>query len=418
MKCKADFLKLLPILIAGAVAGQAHAAGFAISEMSASGGGSAYAGGAAASEDASVVWFNPAAMSKLQGSNFTGVLHVIHSTGEFNNTGSTPPAVIASSGNGGDYGGTFLIPNLYLTLPVTQDLSFGLGINAPFGLTTEYDSTWIGRVQAIKSEIKSLNVGPTVSWKINDMVSVGAGIDYQNLEATLTNVVAGVGSDVKINASDNAYGYNLGLLLTPATGTQIGLHYRSAIKYDLRGRADFAAPLTAFSADVSVSLKVPESYSLSMIQKLDTQWTVMADATRTNWSSVPELRIVNANTGATIGSAIALNWKDTWRFSLGANYALNDKTTLRMGIAYDQAPAPDTAHTIARLPDGDRTWLSFGGQYKIQPKLKLDVSYCYIHFKTAHMDSTSLTNSAGNGRLVGDFNSTINVLSAQLNYQF
>lgn len=413
-------IKLLSLLITGLFASQLHAAGIAIAENSGSGLGNAFAGGAAVSEDASVVWFNPAAMSKLQGSNLTGVLNIINTSSHFNDSGSTKPVAIPGAGDSGNFGGTFVVPNVYLTLPMTNQLSFGLGINAPVGLSTEYDPAWIGRAQAVNSEIKSLNVNPALSWKINEMVSLGAGVNYQKLDATLTSVHPTANTEVKLSAGDTAYGYNAGILLSPTSTTQIGFHYRSAIKYDLRGRADFSGAAAAATGDIKVSLKIPSSYSLSALQKVNDQWDLMADVTRTNWSSINELRYIYVNSG-TVLSTVPLNWKDTWRYSVGGNYKLNEKWKLRAGVAFDQTPVPDTAHTIARLPDGDRTWLSFGGQYAFMKNLKLDLGYTYIHMKTAHMDSTSLTNSPsspGAGTLVGNFKTKIHILSAQLNYQF
>ena len=151
---------LLPIAI-----NSAHAAGFALIEQSASGMGNAYAGAAAVAEDASTIFFNPAGMSLLNGKDLAIAGHAIILNAEFSGSATNPLALgggAATGGSGGDAGGTSFVPNLYFSMPINDRWSAGIGVNAPFGLVTEYDSDWVGRFQGIKSEITTLNVNPAV----------------------------------------------------------------------------------------------------------------------------------------------------------------------------------------------------------------------------------------------------------------
>src|SRR5262245_3928002 len=179
----------------GMAHGSAHAAGFQLSEQNASGLGNAYAGQAAAAEDASAIYFNPAGLTRIHHRQVVGALHLVKPSAEFSNNGSCTPYVgtgvgtstcpfgphgnlgHVAGGNGGDAGDWSVIPNAYLSwevLPSTWWL--GIGVNAPFGLKTQWDADWVGRFQAIKSEVQTINLNPTIAWKINNMFSVGAGI--------------------------------------------------------------------------------------------------------------------------------------------------------------------------------------------------------------------------------------------------
>ena len=219
-----------------------HAGGFAIATQSGSGTGNAFAGGAAVAEDASVVWSNPAGMTALpQGITVTGALHGVRPSFKFSDGGSTGAFAAPGTGNGGDGGGEWVyIPNGFLAASITPSLRVGLALNAPFGLTTNYDIGWRGQITALQSSIRTVNIQPSIAYKINDMVSIGGGMSYQKIDATLTNFNNAAVGFSQLKAGDWGYGFNLGATIQPASGTRIGLHYRSSIKYKLDGTAIFA----------------------------------------------------------------------------------------------------------------------------------------------------------------------------------
>jgi len=185
--------KVMPLAVAAALTGfsaGAQASGFALIEQNASGIGNAYAGGAAVAEDASTIYFNPAGMTRLPGRQAVGALHAIKPKTEFTNTGSTLAAAQGSlGGNGGDAGDWAFVPNAYLSWQINNQWFVGVGLNAPFGLKTEYDAGWVGRFHALESEVKTINVNPSVAFKLSDAVSLGFGVNWQRMEATLTNSV-------------------------------------------------------------------------------------------------------------------------------------------------------------------------------------------------------------------------------------
>jgi long-chain fatty acid transport protein len=169
----------------------AHAGGFAIAPQSASALGNVVAS-AAATEDASTVWMNPAGMPLLPGAvNFTAVATAAFGSHRFRDGGSTGLFANPGSGDGGDAGTNEVIPSFYVTsrLPVASGhITAGLGVNVPFGLTTEYDPGWRGSPIAIKSSAESVNINPAVAAQISDGLFVGVGLNLQRFSTELTNL--------------------------------------------------------------------------------------------------------------------------------------------------------------------------------------------------------------------------------------
>src|SRR5690348_3075917 len=174
-----------PILVAAlaAVSTPASAAFFQIAEQSASGIGNAFAGGAALAEDASVVWYNPAGMTRLKDPQLVaGGSYLVPSFKAINVKASVPALNQPIGGGGGDAGEAALVPSLYATFPVSTRFSLGAGVNAPFGLATNYPDAWAGRYYALRSDIKTVNLNLGGAYKVHDLLSAGLGVNYQHLD--------------------------------------------------------------------------------------------------------------------------------------------------------------------------------------------------------------------------------------------
>ena len=385
----------------------ASSAGFSLIEESASGLGNAFAGGAASAEDASTVFFNPAGMTRLSGTHLSIVMHAIKPTVRFSNAGSAGTGV-----NGGDAGSWALVPNFYVVTELSPTLRAGLGISSPFGLKTDYDANWIGRFQAIKSDMKTININPALAYKINDQLSVGAGLNAQYISAELTNAVRLPGNAegfAQVKGDDWSFGYNLGVLYEVNQSTRFGLAYRSDVRHKLEGDVTFSGPFVfAQNGPINAEITLPETVSLSAFRQINPQWAVMSDVTWTRWSRFQELRILRS-TGALV-SLTPENWEDTYRFAIGASYQQSDKLKLRGGAAYDQAPVTDSNRT-ARIPDADRTWLSVGASYQFTATSSIDVGYAHVFVANAAINS-------GTPALVGEYSNSVDILSAQYNHRF
>src|SRR6267154_853557 len=446
----------LSLAVAGAFAGgasQAHASAFALIEQSASGLGNAYAGAAAAAEDASTIYYNPAGMSLLPGGMQISIgLALINLSAKFSDSGSTqsgtplaPSSQAPLGGTGGNAGGLSGVPNIYFAMDIAKDLKFGVGISVPFGLKTEYDPDWMGRFQAIKSDIKTFNVNPSVSYKVSEDVSLGFGLSYQKLDAELTNAVnfaaatfgatgsapaanavaaAGQEGTASVKGSDNALGYNFGAMFKVAPDTRMGVSYRSSIKYHVAGNVTFSgvptATLTGISpalaaafsdGGVNLDIELPASASVALQHKLDPKWTLLGDVTWTGWSKIKEL-VVTRDNGTTL-STTPENFKNTWRVGAGATYRYDDAWSIKMGLAADQPQVNDTDRT-ARLPDNNRIWLSAGGQYRLSKDGTLDFGYAHLFIKDAPIDQNA--SATGNGHLVGTYKGSVDIFGVQFAY--
>jgi long-chain fatty acid transport protein len=448
-------MKLTKSLLAMSVAsallvmsGNAAASAFALIEQS-SGLGNAFAGGAAGAEDATTLFFNPAGMSRLSGTQVSVAGSFIKPSAKFSGTATgLAPFQTAGTNTGGDAGSLALVPNTYMVLEIEPALRFGLGINAPFGLQTDYDPTWVGRFQAITSKIQTVNLNPSLAYQMNDSVSLGAGLNYQHIKGDLTSAVnysaaayatgfalggAGVaaaylaaagGPNVEgvssISGSDSAWGYNFGALFNVTPDARIGVSYRSKITYTLNGTINFSNVPTALATsptvangNVSLPISMPDTFSISGFHRLNDKWDFMADATRTGWSTVQQLVVTRTN--GTVVQTTLENWKNTWRVAVGASYHYSEQWLSRIGVAYDQTPVPE-AYRTARIPDNNRTWLAFGGQYKASASGKLDFGYAHLFVKDATIANNQAATGAGN--LVGTYSSSVDILSVQYAYSF
>ncbi|MBI4195089.1 MAG: outer membrane protein transport protein [Betaproteobacteria bacterium] len=424
-------LKVLSLAVACALAGagsNAAAGGFGIGTQSGSGTGNAFAGGAAAAEDPGVAWYNPAGMMALPaGRHFAAAGHFLRPSFKFSNTGSTlafscvAPFPACPGGEGGDGGDWALVPNLFFTTDINPQWRFGIAVNAPFGLKTEYDAGWRGQLTALKSEIKSVNINPSVAYKASDSVSIGAGVSVQKLDAELTSFTgaAALGNAI-LDADDIGYGFNVGLLVQATPGTRFGASYRSSIKYDLEGTATFTGVAgAAFSGNVTAAIRVPESVSLSVFSVVNPRWEMMGDITWTRWSRIQQLDVIRttASAGGAAGStltSLAFRWDDTWRFGLGANYRMSDQTKLRFGVAYDQTPTNDITRT-PRLPDQDRTWVAAGVQFRPSKSGTFEFGYAHEFVRDANVN---VTVPGVPGALVGRFKNRADIISLQYSHSF
>jgi long-chain fatty acid transport protein len=243
---------------------------------------------------------------------------------------------------------------------------------------------------------------------------------------------AGLEGGGRVEGDDDAWGFNIGLLLDVSDTTRLGVSYRSKIEYEVKGAVNFGPPVVTHpigaaivtrasaagaplaNGPVSVDIELPDIATISLRQQLGKSFTLLADVAWTGWSTVKELRVVR-DTGATV-SVTPEYWEDAWRFAIGGAYEASDKLTLRAGVAYDESAVPDSTRT-PRLPDTNRTWVAVGARWTPRDSLVLDFGYAHLF-----SDDVPLNQNAGStatsGFLIGDQESDIEVVSTQLIYRF
>lgn len=436
--------KLLSALILAAFASSAGAAGFQLIEQNASGIGNAYAGSAAVAENASTIFYNPAGMTELQGTQLSAGVAAVKPTFKFSDNGSSAGA-LGGTGNGGDAGRWGFIPNGYLSTAYSKDLSFGIGLGAPFGLMTKYDSPWIGAAQSVKFDVQTMNINPSVAYKVNETVSIGGGLSWQRLEATYERlaavnaivlpippagypVAAGVTSTtpVKLSVSDEGWGWNVGTLIKVAPATKLGLSYRSRVKYQATGQISVSGsdPVlnAATTSKVKADITLPDTFIASLTHQLDDRWLLLGDISWTGWSSIPKIDIIRtsgASSGA-IAQTLDTQFRDTWRVALGANYQYSPDMKLKMGIAYDQTPVKGATTRLVSMPDNDRLWLSLGAQWKLAKDSTVDLGVAYLYVKDAQINNnqSATTPVPSRGTITGTYKDSGLILGAQYSVKF
>ncbi|MBT2296450.1 OmpP1/FadL family transporter [Pseudomonas fluorescens] len=370
---------------------QIFASGFALNEQSISGMGTGFAGRSSSADDASTVFGNPAGMSRLKRQQVTGGLAAIDASTDINDASGSQ-----SGTNKGDMVPLTAVPMGYYVKPIDDQWAFGLGVYAPFGLITDYESSFQGRNFGSKSEVKVIAFQPTVSYAFNDKVSIGFGPTINHisgaLESALTTPFSPNDGDVKIKGDDIGYGYNIGVLVQATDTTRVGLTYHSKVKYKLKGHTEVspgagtpAGLLNGARYDASLDITTPESVDFSVTQQLNDAWTLYAGSTWTRWSRLKEITVNNEGTetgGGLLNPALGTitedqNWHDTWAYAIGTSYQLNKQWVLRTGLTFDQSPTNNIDRS-PRIPTGDRTIFSLGAGWSPTEDLTIDVAYSYL----------------------------------------
>lgn len=468
--CNASLASCLGLAFACGVVAEAQAGGFALREENAEGVGSAFAGQSAKAYDASTVYYNPAGMARLDSSEVQATASWIAPTAQFSGSNSSVVSGDVSGNSDLNAIKAAAIGSAFGVWNASPDWKFGFSVAVPFGMRADYKPDWVGRYQALASDVTDIDFSLLASYRVNDHLSFGAGPRIDYLKARLSEAInfnaiglqaasqyaagaraaqqaaqqyaaagqtqqaaqyaaqaTALGADAQttsqwgdglgmVDGDDYGYGYTLGALYEFNRDTRIGLNYRSRSSHTLSGKASYqtpsslalAGPTAALFMDQNASAKItlPDSLNLGFFHAINERWDVMATAEWTHWSLFKTLNIVGDN-GQAISSTNE-NWQDTWFLSLGGNYKVDDRWTLHSGIAFDQSPVKDQYRT-ARIPDANRYWLSGGVSCAVTPAADLHFGYAHLFADKASINETA--NSLA-GVLSGTYKNSANIFSA------
>ena len=431
-------------------------AGFALNEQSATGTGAALAGSAVGYGDASASWFNPAAMTRLSGRHISLGASLIRVEGDFDDRGSSTNPLLGDNdieGSTGGFSTSEFVPVFYYVAEWRRDLRYGLAIVPSYGLATHYEDDWTGRYSAIDSELSGISIVPSLAYRLNDSLSLGAGLHVQYLDARQSNAIdtgavcignaadnaeradclrngylpanPDTDSNVEVSGDSWALGLNVGLLYEASPDTRFGAAYQSAIDHTLEGDAGFSqsaemqallgANDAALFTDTGAKADavMPASLTLSALHKLGPKLSVLGEVKQTWWSSFDTLT-VDFDNAQQEDSTSVYAWDDARRYSIGLAYQAEEQWIWRGGLALDESPIRAAQNRTPRIPDTDRTWLSFGATYFASERLRLDAALALVFSDEAAVDHTE-ENSGHTVRGVFDVSST--VVAAQLSWQ-
>lgn len=462
---------ILASVSVGAIAG-----GFQLHEENVTNLGNAYAGTGAEADDASTEFFNPAGMTRLDTPQFviSGTyinLNVDAKVKTATSTFSTGPITLntpigsiteppfsetspVTGGKSDINPGTYAnIPSFHFVYPICHKWALGFGVTAPFGLETNYPIDSQARFLATDSAIQVINLGPSIAYQLTQALSLGAGVDSQYMSATFDQMIpslSGGGSDGSFTNEGDSWGvgWHAGALYQFSPETRVGLAYHSQVNHEIKGLAiakvNLVFPaITGFppvnidtSGNFTADTTLPAYADLGVFHDFNDQWAAMADLEYTHWSTI---QTIVANYQGTVGDAIPsatlpFDFRDTYRAAVGVNYKPAPKWTLRTGVAFDESPVKNDETRTFRLPDSNRFWVAFGGQYIITKEFKVDVGYAHLFVQNSSINNNFAINSSQQTvpivpelvsattslnfleNATGTFNSSVNEVGAQLTW--
>ena len=447
-------LTALALGVAGVLAaGQADASGFQIRENSVKNLGRANAGTTVAWGDASVVLNNPAAMVNLKQTTLQADVTVIDLTAKFSGNGTTAlgaPAGPLSGGNGGDPGDPTPVPAMAAVFPLSgafEGVTLGASVSAPFGLKTDYEPTWMGRYDAITSDVKVVDLTLSAAIAFTDRFSVGLGVIAQRADVTLSKAIdfgtalcaaqnplncfnpaypfhpQAQDGNIEVSGADTDFGFVFGAQFKALDNLTFGYAHRSEVNHTLTGDATITKPgsvtatLNALQnhayddGPIWANLDTPSTDTLSMRWDVTSAVRVLAEAQRTAWSSLESVNIIRDG-GAQLGFE-AFDWNDSMFYSVGGEWDMNEAVTFRVGMGYDGTPTHDSTRT-PRLPDNDRMVYTFGATWNVSPRLSLDAAYMRVQMDNPRVNTVSSSSS----RLAGSFEGKADLLGVSAQYRF
>ncbi|HUF54975.1 MAG TPA: outer membrane protein transport protein [Thermohalobaculum sp.] len=359
------------LLALAAAPDDAGASAFQLNERSTKALGAALAGATSAATDVSFAGFNPAALATVEKSEVAASVSPIVPQAEgdvegFGQRVHPDQAAVAPAFAGG-----------YRLL---DDVVLGLVSHAPFGLTTDYESDFVGALDAETTEFFTLQASPMASWEATGTLSFGAALNVLYSKARLSNAAV----DARGDAVD--VGFSAGLLFEPVRGTRLGLAYHHGYDLELEGDNEIGVLPGEPTFDSSTVAHLPNAVHVGLTQEITPDFRLMAEGRWIGWSRFDEVDIVSPEApdlrpvgGPDFSDLTELqNYEDAFFVGIGAEYDATDRLTLRGGLAFDETPTTDAARN-PRVPDEDRTWFAVGGSYAISDRFTVDAGYALLY---------------------------------------
>lgn len=395
-------------------AGGANAAAFQLAEVSTSGLGRAYAGEAAIADNAAVIATNPALMTVFKRAQFSTGGVYINSKVDMRGDVATNIQNLTGKGKKGsasqnDVVPEAFIPNLYFVAPVNDKLALGAGMNVNFGLESEYGRDYDAGLFGGETKLSTINLNFSGAYRVTQGLSVGLGLNAVHAKAkldrtggilkktadgiapdasTLNSVLRGAEEFVK-NFSKNksvvqlqdksawGFGWNAGVMYQFNENNRMGLAYHSAVDIDFTDYTATSLQAKKFGEESSLTLRLPDYVEFSGLHQVTNRFAIHYSYKYTHWSHLNKL-YARYNDGKTAFEK-ELQYSNSSRVAFGGTYDIDDKLTLRAGVAYDQAASRH--YRSAAIPDTDRTWYSLGATYKFTPHFSVDFGYAYLKGK-------------------------------------
>jgi len=369
----------------------------------------------AQADNPSAVFFNPAAINRLDGTrvSFGSTILMPQTSFKSDMTGKTSDME----------NHIYLLPNIFLTHKINDKFSAGIGMFSPFGLQTDWPKNWEGRYISTFASLRSLFINPVVSWQAHPKLSLAFGVDFvfsdiEQKKALSFRPLPVPDGRTKLHADGVSGGYNVALLYHVNRIIDLGISYRSKVKVKYRGDVtnkqvpDFLAPY-APKGEVTVDIDLPPILATGIAAALTENLTVEADLFWIGWSTYDTLKAdfeePVRKAFAKFVAPVPRDYHDVLTYSFGLKYRLKPDLVLRAGYMYDTSPVPEkTVDPI--LPDADRNEISVGIGFTRNP-YTLDLTYYAVLVK-----DRKVTNNINDFN--GKYESFVNLIALNLGYKF
>jgi long-chain fatty acid transport protein len=398
-------LPVLAVTLAATSGQNARAGGLELYEIATPDVGLASAGYAARADDASTLFKNPAGMSRLDDVQIQGGVQALYGSVSFSPGPSTSTRL--GTDGGGNAVGWVPGASLFLTAPLGEKFHIGLGTFSYFGAASDYGSSWVGRYYVEKSALVGLSVMPSLSFKITDTVSIGAGLNamygYLNTDVGVNNTI---GADGQMNLKSTTWGFgaDVGVLIQPSTNYRFGVTYLSPVDLPLKATPSFTGlgpglgAILARPPQLDLSLTVPQSVMFSTYEALNDKWALLSDVGWQNWHQFGEVQAGVEGGGTTTAS---LDFQNTWHTAWGAQFRPSQPWLLSAGLAYDSS-AVNSANRTVTVPLGQEWRFGLGAQFQLSHAINIGLAETYMWLGDLSVYQGS--NASLRGQVAGSYN--------------
>lgn len=386
-------------LIIGSIGlpGAAHAGGFYLQEQSAKAAGRAFSG-EVADQGAESLWWNPAAIGGLEGlSSYMGASAILPN-GDIDNINTLivrpgqTPAAVGGSQTAHNPVNKGVVPSGAIAYGLNSKIALGLAVTAPYNFTTDYSADSWARYTADRTKVRTIDIQPSIAVMPTEGLSLGVGLNVEYTDAVLSNYLPNLSplqADGYQKLSGNGWDLGWSAGLQYRTGpVSLGVAYKSSVKHTLDGSVTISGllgPLAGQNAsiDTKASFRTPWQLSVGARYAISPKVTLNAQVSRFGWSEFDAITL-----HAPLNTAVPENYRNSWSFAGGLDYAVTPKWTVRTGLQYDQTPTRN-GERDARVPDCNRWNFAAGTSYKMMPGFTLDAAVNYIAFNNASIDRTT-----------------------------
>ncbi len=366
--------------------------------------------------DPSAIYFNPAGITQLDGLNFSAGVTLIAPKSTFR---GPSPAITEYKMKDQ----LFTPINFYATYQISDKLFAGVSVNNQYGLSTEWDNSWVGRELAIRTDLKTFYFTPVVAYKVSNNFSVSVGLIFATGKVELSRYTdfSPLTGEAKItlNGTGNAWGYTAGVLYKPSEKFSLGLSLRSQTKFNFDGTATSNGPAALQSmlpsGGISSTITTPLNITFGIAVKPVHKLVVAADFQYVGWSSYDKLS-VNFKNANLPNLVLVRDYQNTFIIRLGGEYHLFTNLKVRGGLLYDKNPVKDEL-LDPTLPDANRLGINIGFGYNLSNNVSVDLAYFFLRFSERTITNSQISYTKGFAPFNGTYNSYANLFGLNISYK-